>query len=316
MKRALGWGVMAGWFAMVAVRAGAAEVAASRDDVNSLAAYNVKADRVEDFGFRVMWHLGDLTKSTLGFVVAVLPNTAADKAGLRVGDVVLKSDGKSATVTLFSMGKWEKLERQKWAQVAAGKTHVTWELEVRRPGETETRVVKMAVPTPAPHWGASKWQRPAGRAEIGALEPGPLGERGRTVLEHGVATMLVWERAQFLGATPWWGQPDREQAKALLLGCEWSLKEAGRMHRFFVSQQRGRTEILLEVSGSDTALSLYLTSPSGGLEKAWARPARGKGREIALTEARGGFQAEVEFWLARVGQGSGRWPLEISAVKE
>lgn len=283
-------------------------------DITSLAAYNVKADRVEDFGLRVTWHLGDVTRSTLGFVVSVLPNTAADKAGLRPGDIILKSDGKSAAVTLFSMGKWEKLERQKWVEVAAGKTNVTWELEVRRPGETETRIVKMSVPTPAPHWGASKWQRPARRAEIGSLESGPLAERSRTVLENGVATMLVWDRATFLGTTAWWAPPDREAAKALLFGFEWSVREAGEGHKIFVSQQRGRTEVLLEVSAKDSGLSLYLTSPSGALEKAWRRPLKGKAGEMPLEEARAGFQAELDFWLERVGRGSGRWPLEIVAT--
>lgn len=42
-----------------------------RDDVTSLAAYNVKADRWEDLGFRVSWHLGYLASSAIAFVVSV-----------------------------------------------------------------------------------------------------------------------------------------------------------------------------------------------------------------------------------------------------
>jgi hypothetical protein len=286
------------------------EAAETSGDVTSLAAYNVKADRVEDFGFRVTWHLGNVAGSTHGFVLSVLPNTAAAKAGLRPGDRILKSDGKSAVVTLFSMGKWQKLEAQKWGEVAAGKKNVTWELVVQRPGETETRVVRMTVPTPAPHWGASKWQPPAGRRAAKVTEAGPLAERSRTVLDNGVATMLVWNRAAFMGATPWWLEPDREAAKQLLFGYEWSIRRPEGVRKIFVSQQRGRTEILLELDEKESGTRFYLTSPAGALEKSWWQPLKGKAGEMPPDAARAGFLTEMEFWLEKVGAVSGRWPFE------
>src|SRR5581483_4194959 len=101
-----------------------------RDDVTLLNAINVQADRLEDFGFRVGWHLGNPLGSTLPRVIAVYPNTAASKGGLRPGEKILRSDHQSAAITLFSLGKWRKLRERKLAEIASGKKTVTWTLEL------------------------------------------------------------------------------------------------------------------------------------------------------------------------------------------
>jgi hypothetical protein len=137
----------------------AADAAASGDDVVALGAFNVKADRVEDFGFRV----SDSTLTIIvivphlepPFITEVLPNTAAAKAGLQPGDRILKSDGRSAASSFFSGGKWSKLMAAKNAEAASGKKAVTWTLEIQPRGEKATRTVTLTLPTPPPHWGSS-----------------------------------------------------------------------------------------------------------------------------------------------------------------
>src|SRR4051812_5412098 len=98
------------WLGLLAT-ASAAEPAAGGDmeDVTKMTAYNVKADRVEEFGFRVGGQIFLPWSSGSPIVRAVYPNTAAAKAGLRPGDRVLTTDGRSASVSMFSLGKWRQL---------------------------------------------------------------------------------------------------------------------------------------------------------------------------------------------------------------
>jgi hypothetical protein len=161
----------------------------ARDDsdeepIFSLGAYNVKADRIEDFGLRVRSepYVGsDPNLATMWFarfspmITAVVPNTAAAKAGLQPGERILKSDGRSTVGGPFSTGKfgqWAKSQKKKWAEVAAGKTDVIWTLEVEAPGTRAVRTVRLIVPTPPPRWGASVWQPPKGRTPSTVAEPG------------------------------------------------------------------------------------------------------------------------------------------------
>jgi hypothetical protein len=147
----------------------AADVTAGDDAIVSLAAYNVKADRIEDFGFRItepfFTFVGIFPRAEAPYITEVLPNTAAAKAGLQPGDRILKSDGKSAAMTIFTSAKWAKLMRAKNAEAASGKKIVTWTLEIQprgtrsKAGSAQTggklavqspKVVTLRLPTPPP----------------------------------------------------------------------------------------------------------------------------------------------------------------------
>src|SRR3954467_11731414 len=62
------------------------------DDVTKMTAFSVTADPLESFWFRVGGKLTSLFGSSSPIVMAVYPNTAAAKAGLRPGDRVLTTD--------------------------------------------------------------------------------------------------------------------------------------------------------------------------------------------------------------------------------
>jgi hypothetical protein len=277
------------------------------EDVTKLAAFDVKADRLEDFGFRAHGFLGNPFGTGIITVSTVYPNTAAAKAGLQPGDRIVKSDGRSANFSLFSINKWEKFRRQKWAAVAAGKKNVTWVLEVQTPDTREPRTVTMMVPTPPPHWGSSKWQPPLGRAPAKVTETGPLADYSRIVLDNGV---WIYFEGQALGLT------DRQSRSVVngghpFRGYQWQLRAGDRVHTIFVSQERGRTDIVLQTFSRDTGHYEFLTSPSGALEKARFQPWRRRPRELELDEARAQFAAELDFWLTKVGKVSERWPLQV-----
>jgi PDZ domain len=296
-------------FLGVAAETNADDDDAANDDVISLTAYNAKADRIEDFGVRV-WssvYYGEAKGFFWKFapmVSAVVPNTAAAKAGLRPGERILKSDGQSMIQGLFSLGKWRKAQAKKWKEVAAGKKNVTWTLEVETPATKTTRIVKLVVPTPPPHWGASIWQMPEGRRPSTVAEPGPLAERSRAVLDNGIWALLDGRFERLLvrdfssGSEP--------------TGYEWRIgnREEG-LHRIFVTQFRGRTDVFLETSSRASGSRVYLTSPSGALEKAWQWPRKGKNGETPLEEARTGFELELDFWTTKVEKVSARWPFEV-----
>jgi hypothetical protein len=287
----------------------AVRLAADDDDQDAimLEALTVKGDRVEEFGVRART-LWDRDRSAFFWPVgtpligAVLPNTAASKAGLRPGDRIVKSDGRSTASSIFSRRKWIRLQQRKWAEVAAGKKNVTWTLEVESPGTRQVRTVRLVVPSPAPHWGAPNWQPPEGRPPAVVRESGPLAERSRIVLENGVwEVMGGWVLREF-GIEADWRRPFLVYGWDLLFGRE--------RHRIYVSQQRGRTDIILLVTSPERGTRYYLTSPAGALEKA-LRSGHGKRGEMPLEEAREGFQQEMDFWLHKVDKVSARWPLEV-----
>lgn len=297
------------WLALGLV-ARAAEAAAPNEDPNDapedvtkMAVYNVSADRLEDFGFRVA--LRGPPWSIMAFVTTVLPNTAAAKAGLRPGDRIVTSDGRAATASVFSFSKWRQFERRKWAEVSSGKKNVAWTLEVESWPAKSRRTVEMKVPTPAPHWGAKRWQSPPDRVPAQVAEPGPLADLARRVLDHGIWMLLRWQRPA--------GAP-KGQSKAFdepVLGYSWTLHTPDQQsHTIIVRQQDGRTEIQLHRrAGDDT--HAFTTSPTGALERSrWHR--RGKPpRSLELEEERAEFANEIAFWLAEVGSVSGRWPFEL-----
>lgn len=296
------------------------------DEIISLSAYNAKADRIEDFGLRVgSSFYSKPPKTTAGFflskfvpaITAVVPNTAAAKAGLRPGDRILKSEGQSTVGGLFStgkLGKWYKIQKKKWAEVAAGKTNVTWTLEIETPATKAVRTVKLVVPTPAPHWGASVWQKPEGRIPSTVAEPGPLADLSRAVLDNGIPTLLDERFARALGVTftseP--GPDARLVSGREPIGYEWHVgnRQANRpegVHRIVVTQFRGRTDVFFETDSPWTG-GLYLTSPSGALEhgSGWVQGGAGSPEEI-----RAGFDYELDFWTTKVERGTGRWPFEV-----
>jgi hypothetical protein len=286
----------------------------------------VKADRIEDFGLRVgNSYYSKPPKTTAGFflakfvpiITAVMPNTAADKAGLRPGDRILESEGQSMVGGAFStgkLGKWYKIQKKKWAEVAAGRTNVTWTLEIETPATNTVRTVKLVVPTSPPHWGASTWRAPEGRSPSTVAEAGPLAELGRAVLDNGIWVLLNESHARVFGAS-FNAQPGPQPGIRTGLaptGYEWHFgnRQASRpegIHRIIVTQFRGRTDIIFETDASWTG-GMYLTSPSGAPEKAWQW---GKGGEATPEEARAGFEHELDFWTNKVERGTGRWPFEV-----
>ena len=290
--------------------------AADNDEIVSLAAYNVKADRIEDFGLRVdsapypkppKIGVGIFFSKFAPVITAVVPNTAAARAGLQPGERILKSEGKSTVGSPFSSGKsgqWYKTQKKKWSEVAAGKTNVTWMLEVETPTTKAVRTVKLVVPTPPPHWGASIWRRPEGRNPSTVTETGPLAGRARDVLDNGILTWVHDGFFQsFLGESVSLGSEPT--------GYEWRI--GGRRegeHRIFVTQFRGRTDVVLDVGAYATGRWVYLTSPSGALERAWRFTRKQKG-EIPLEAARAGFEHELDLWTTKVQTVSGRWPFEL-----
>ncbi len=285
-------------------------------DVVSMAAYNVKADQIEDFGLRVdsapypkanPGGLKVLFSKFAPIITAVVPNTAADRAGLLPGERVLKSEGRSTVGSGFSLGKsgqWHKTQQKKWAEVAAGNSPIVWTLEVETPWTKTVRTVKLVVPTPAPRWGASIWRAPFGREPSTVTEPGPLAERSRAVLDNGI---LTWVHDGFFQTLLGPGASLRSEPT----GYEWTIG-GGRegLHRIFVTQFRGRTDVILEMASSKTGRWVFLTSPSGALERAWRYTRKEKG-EVSLAEARVRFEHALDLWTTKVGKVSARWPFEV-----
>jgi hypothetical protein len=293
----------------------AAEEGGSEQEVISLAAYNVKADRIEDFGLRVdsrPYH--DSARPnvvTIWFtsfapvVTAVLPNTAASRAGVQPGDRILKSDGQTTVGKAFSTGKygrWSKAQKKKWADVSAGKTNVTWTLELESPGTKTVRTVKLVIPTPAPRWGASIWKAPEGRTPSSVSERGPLTDVSRRMLDHGIWSWIDQVHWQSLGLDFPTGAP--------VTGYHWMIGQGreGR-HAMIVIQTGGRTHVIFSVLGPMGAWE-FLTSPAGVMFKA-GRWHRGKLENVSAAEARALFEHELDLWTTKVGQVSPRWPFEV-----
>jgi len=250
--------------------------------------------RMEDLGFRynVMIRIPGADTVT---VSEVFPNTAAAKAGLKPGDLIEKIDGKA--VSVWSMGfKPNKLQQRKWAELEAGKKSVTLTMVVRSPETKESRMVTLTLPSAPPRWGSDKWSPPEGRTPAVVKEEGPLATLAREVLDNGI----------------WSGRPDN-------LGYEWRIVQPAGTHRIWVTQQHGKTEITLEHRSPSPELEAgsFLTSPSGAMDKGHcvAPKIKGKRREFSAEEVRVEFEAEIDFWLHKVGRVTGRWPFEALSGK-
>jgi hypothetical protein len=281
--------------------------------------FAVQEERIEGFGFGATTGTFERDakgrRRTVPIIHEITPNTAAAKAGLQPGDRILKSDGQSTAESGFTEKKWRDLAWQKELATRREKT-VRWQLEIESADRKQIRTVTLVVPTAPPRWGAAIWQPPEGRTLAVPIEEGPLADRARVILANGIWTKDD-DHARPLGilsdASPF-------------LGYAWTIltrEPKGReyvAHRFFVTQRRGRTDIILVESGSNWRIptKIYLTSPSGKLEKAWGlwderKVFGGKMRSAAIpaAEAEPGLRHEIEFWLTRVGQVSARWPLEL-----
>lgn len=303
----------AGFLRLAAAIAFGAEEKAVRLDP-----FAIKAERIEGFGFRAA--SGSFERDakgqrrTIPVIDDVLPNTAAAKAGLQPGDRILKSDGRSTAGSGFAERKWSDIAWQKELATRREPT-VHWELEIESADRKQIRTVTLTVPTQPPRWGAAIWHPPAGRVLTIPIEAGPLAERARLILENGIWTREE-NRARTLGIV--------SDARPFL-GYGWTIRSREGKdafeHRIFVSQQRGRTDIILSVWSSTNDRRIpaitYLTSPTAKLELAWGiwdeRATAGKLRseEVPRDRADGGFQRELEFRLKQVGKVSAQWPLEL-----
>jgi hypothetical protein len=127
-------------------------------------------------------------------------------------------------------------------------------------------------------------------------EAGPLAALAREVLDNGI----------------WSGSYNHS-------GYEWRIVRPSGTHRIWVTQQHGKTEISLEHRSPSLELesSNFHTSPSGALDngRCAAPKVKGKRREFSAEEVRAEFEAEIDFWLHKVGRVTGRWPFEALSGK-
>lgn len=292
-RRALGKALpllgLAVWLG-VGVPAARAQTERMLDDVTSLPAVLVRGDRMEDLGLRLSVQVGIPTSNNRLSIAEVFPHTAAAKAGLRPGECIEKIDGKAVGIaTLLSLGfKPQKLQQRLWDELARGKPQVSVTLEVRAPAAKTTRTVTLTLPSKPPRWGGEKWSAPEGRAPAVVREAGPLAALAREVLDNGI----------------WSGSYDQP-------GFEWRIVQPAGGHRIWVRQQGGATEIRLEHFSPDTGHGEFTTSPTGAMETArWSPPPKQKGAVLSPEELRARFEAELDFWLHKVGRVTGRWPFE------
>ena len=304
-------------------------------DPVQLPAFEVKGERLEDFGFRVSPDF-DVMRSKgarrvyTPVVDVVLPNTAASKAGVRPGDRIVTAEGEETESWSFSLSKWRGIQKRKWAEVEAGKSGVSWTLQVETAGTWAMRTLTLQLPTPAPHWGSTLWRVPEDRSPVAVPEPGPLAERAQQVINNGIWMLL---RGSYVRGF----RLPTDATHPHFLCYQWTLWSGSTGHRIYVSRQRGRTDIILEViyaenrsffsrlapaivpernlASATTVFAsdsrTYLTSPSGVLEMAWRLPRSNRQEEIPPGLARAGFEAEVDFWLTKVGKVSPLWPLGV-----
>lgn len=293
------------------------------EDVTVMAPFMVNAAPAEEFGFRVVQQstVGLTGWDTQIFVSRVFPNTAAARAGLRPGDQILRTDGKTANFSMFSLSKWSKLLERKATDAASDKT-VTWALEVRAPDSKTSHTVKLTVPSPEPHWGAMTWHRPTDREAASVVEPGPLAELARQVLANGIWT---WQMRIPLAERNR-ARPDWVPNPASTLGYDWTLTTRdGGNHTIFVTRDRGRTVIILErthaglppiiFTGGGKHDFIFFTTPSGALQETQVLEQSSPNPinpSLSLEQERAEFEKEVAFWLNDVGRVTGRWPFEVS----
>lgn len=281
------------------------------EDVTVMAPFTVNAAPPEDFGFRII-RAGSLTLPYPAVPVfeviisRVFPNTAAARAGLRPGDHILRTDGKTANFSMFSLSKWRKLQEKKASEAASDKT-ATWTLEVQSPGSKTSHTVTLTVPSPGPHWGAMPWQPPQDREAAIVPEPGPLAQLARQVLANGIWT---WQSRTPL-AEQNRARPDWRPGAGSTLGYDWTLTTRdGTNHTIFVTRGRGRTVIILERSDGQGYHTTFFTDPSGALQETQVE--QKNLTSLPLKQERTEFEKEVAFWLKDVGRVTGRWPFEVS----
>jgi hypothetical protein len=275
------------------------------EDPVMLNTMKVSAGVVEDFGLQFGYTVDRANTHTIfsmrykPYVQAVRPNTAASRAGLKPGDVIVSSNGQSVLGLRSSAARvWRGFYMPPKARAAIeADKPATWILEVQSGGSTKHRTITLQLPTPAPHWGSPVWTTPADREPAVIPENGPLAERAKTILDNG-----IWETMP-LGRQLGISLPNVRR----YLGYRW-VAPGSPSHTFHVSQLHGHTDIVLQCD----RLS-YLTSPTGVLVRA-IRLAGGftlnPWKEVPLEEARAGFEREVNFWLHDVDKVSARWPLE------
>jgi hypothetical protein len=261
------WLLSAGCFLAGGELGAQAQLADENERVIVMEAFKISPGPRENFGLQVQ--PGRYAARRIVQIIAVVPNTAAAKAGLQPGDTIVTSDGLPVEQIREFDGSgrdvaWRGfyVPPQKRVALAEG-GHVSWLLEVQSYPPRGSR---------------------------------PLAERAREVLDHGVAVMLRDDLARNL------------PRRTYFCGYQWSVDEG---RTLFVSQVRGRTDIILQSGGT-----YYLTSPAGVLEGAVRNervPQLDPWKTISLSQARAGFDREVDFWLNKVGKVSSRWPLELIA---
>lgn len=264
------------------------------EDVTVLPSMQVRGVRMEDPGVRFNITIRIPGADTVT-VAEVFPNTAASKAGLKPGELIEKIDGKKPSVWSMAF-KPDKLQQRKWAELEAGKKSVSLTMVVRSAETKESRTVTLTLPSALPRWGSDKWSPPEGRTPAVVKEEGPLAALAREVLDNG-----IWSMGH--GA----------------LGYEWRIVQPTGTHRIWVTQQRGKTEITLEHRSPSPELegSSFLTSPSCAMDSGHcvAPKIKGKRREFSAEEVRAELEAEIDFWLHKVGRVTGRWPFEALSGK-
>ncbi len=262
------------------------------EDVTVLPPVVVKGAPVEDFGFRLNVTVRIPGTDTV-IISEVFPNTASSKAGLKPGDRILKIDGKRPSAVSLGLNP-HRLQERKWKELQSGKKSVSMVLDIQSKGSTTSRTVTLVIPSAPPRWGSPKWCAPEGRVPSMVNEAGPLAALARDVLDHG-----IWSAS--------YGH----------LGYEWRIVQPAGGHRIWVAQKDGKTEITLEHRSPEIGECSFQTSPSGALGHArCAAPKRkGKRQEYSAEEVRALFQAEVDFWLTKVGRVTGRWPFEALSGK-
>lgn len=309
--------------------------AAVQEPVVTMEAVQVRAEPIEEFGFRVspdFDHVRSTQRNKLFIPVVdvILPNTAASKAGLRPGDRIVGSDGLYVGDSSRKLSSWSKAQQAKWAKILQGSDRIEWRLSLERPGQDAHVEVLLVLPTQAPKWGVGKWTVSKERESLRIREPGVLAERAEDVMRCGIWTLL---RSSYVSgfALPY------NDGNPAFLGYQWTIWDRGVGHRMFVSNQRGKIDIVLEViyksaavpelmgsPGAQPDKSLlsaatvhaidsmaFLTSVDSKLIKAWRIPPDNRQGEVMYDQAQACYLAELEFWTTRVARVQGLWPLGL-----
>ena len=129
----------------------------------------------------------------------------------------------------------------------------------------------------------------ASQGTITVPEAGSLNGLAARVLNEGNQIKVAPGIAVSLGLV--------EKAETVYVAYDKNRKDHNALQDIRVSQQRGKTDIVFGAMDPVTKMvMLYLTSPSGVLEKALASGKNGYA-DVALDQAQPGFQLAVDFWL-------------------